>query len=79
MIMNINETYTFFAPGDLVTVKHNVPNKPVMWAVEKSSRTVKNSATGEYETLFLGIKCRWFNEQGDLQEAVFNTKDLTLI
>lgn len=77
--MITNETYTFFSPGDLVTVKHNVPNKPVMWAVEKSSRTVKNSETGLYETMFLGIKCRWFNEQGDLQEAVFNTKDLQLI
>ena len=23
-----------------------------------------------------GIKCRWFTESGQLQEAVFNTKDL---
>jgi len=26
-----------------------------------------------------GIKCRWFTENGFIQEAVFSTKDLILI
>ena len=26
-----------------------------------------------------GIRCRWFTVSGELQEAVFNTKDLLLI
>ena len=69
-------TYTFFSPGDKVTVKHDIPNKPIMWMVEKQSKTIKNKNTDDYETMFLGIKCRWFDTTGRLQEAVFNTKDI---
>lgn len=65
----------FYAPGDLVKVRHDIDYVPVMWVVEKISRNIKKD-TGETETMFLGIKCRWFNSHGDLQEAVFNTKDL---
>lgn len=66
----------FYAPGDLVKVRHNIDFVPVMWVVEKISRNIRNKDTGETETMFLGIKCRWFNSHGDLQEAIFNTKDL---
>lgn len=66
----------FYAPGDLVRVRHNIDFVPVMWVVEKISRNIRNKDTGETETMFLGIKCRWFNSNGDLQEAIFNTKDL---
>ena len=66
----------YYAPGDLVRVRHNIDYVPDMWVVEKVSRNIKNKDTNEIETMFLGIKCRWFNAQGDLQEAVFNTKDL---
>lgn len=66
----------FYAPGDLVKVRHNIDFVPAMWVVEKISRNIRNKDTGEMETMFLGIKCRWFNSNGDLQEAIFNTKDL---
>ena len=66
----------FYAPGDLVRVRHNIDFVPVMWVVEKISRNIRNKDTGETETMFLGIKCRWFDSNGDLQEAIFNTKDL---
>ena len=66
----------FYAPGDLVRVRHNIDFVPVMWVVEKISRNIRNKDTGEMETMFLGIICRWFNSHGDLQEAIFNTKDL---
>lgn len=69
----------YFTAGDIVTVKHDIPNKPVMWVLEKSTRNMKNSETNTYETVFLGIKCRWFDKNGDLQEGVFNTKDLCLV
>lgn len=69
----------FYAPGELVKVRHNIDFVPTMWVVEKISRNIKNKDTGETETMFLGIKCRWFNSNGDLQEAVFNTKDLKKI
>jgi len=65
----------YFAPGDLVEVRHNVPNKPKMWVIEKSTRNLKNKE-GDVETMFLGIKCRWFDLNGVLQEAVFSTKDI---
>ena len=78
----MNETnlgaYTYFTPGDLVIVKHNIPNRPVMIVVEKVSRNVKNVETGAIETIFIGIKCRWFDNNMALQEAVFNTKDIKL-
>lgn len=70
-----DENYVFFSPGDLVTVRHAVDNKPVMWMVEKMTKNIR-TADGNFENMFLGIKCRWFDINGDLQEAVFNTKDI---
>ena len=52
------EDRTYFAPGDLCTVRHGLDFKPKMYVVEKISRNVKNKDTGELETMFLGIKCR---------------------
>lgn len=69
----------FYSAGDLVQVKHDIEFKPVMWIVEKCQRHIKNSDTGDYESCFIGMKCRWFNANGDLQEAIFNTKDLELV
>ena len=77
--MEIFNDMRYYAPGDLVKVRHDIDYVPDMWVVEKVSRNIKNKDTNEIETMFLGIKCRWFNAQGDLQEAVFNTKDLKKI
>lgn len=76
MEMENKDSYLYYAPGDLVKVRHNIDFVPAMWVVEKISRNIRNKDTGEMETMFLGIKCRWFNSNGDLQEAIFNTKDL---
>lgn len=65
----------FFNPGDLCQVKHNIDNVPVMWVVEKMTRSMA-SKDGDRENMFLGIKCRWFDVNGVLREAVFSTKDL---
>ena len=48
----------YYNPGDLVTIKHNLENKPTMWVVEKTSRSLYNKDTNEKENVFLGIKCR---------------------
>ena len=66
----------YYNPGELVTVRHDVPNKPVMWIVEKSTRSLYNKDTQEKENVFLGIKCRWFDTNQNLHEELFNTKDL---
>lgn len=76
MYNDIDETKVFYNPGDVVTVRHDIPNKPLMWVVEKSTRSLYNKETNEKENIFLGIKCRWFDNNGDLQEELFSTKDL---
>ena len=75
MIMDICNDLKFYAPGDLVQVRHDIDFVPKMWVTEKVTRNIRNR-DGDTEQMFLGIKCRWFDANGDLQEAVFNTKDL---
>lgn len=60
----------FFLPGDLVTIKHNIPDKPVMIVVKKVVKRFKS------DNFFQGILCQWFSKDLKLQEHVFNTKDL---
>lgn len=79
MINELDDEKIYYNPGDLVTIKHNIPNKPKMFVVEKSTRSLYNKNTNEKENVFLGIKCRWFDNNGDLQEALFSTKDLLKI
>ena len=65
----------YFMPGDIVTLKQNVPNKPTMIVVKKKTLTIKPK--DEDKTNFLqGMLCMWFTSDGLYQEKVFNTKDL---
>lgn len=62
-----------FLPGDLVSLKQDLPDKPVMIVVRKESTIFRD----ENKTNNLkGIRCRWFTTNLELQEAVWNTKDL---
>lgn len=72
----MDEYKLYFTPGMLVRVRHEIENRPLMFVVDKTSRSIRNKDTNEYETIFVGIKCRWFDNNGDLQEATFSTKDL---
>ncbi len=65
------EDKVYFLPGDLVTLKKDMPNKPTMLVVKKVTRYFKENP------YFQGILCRWFTKDGELQEAIWNTKDLT--
>lgn len=65
---------TFFNAGNLVIVKHPLPNKPVMLVQDKVQKQYKKG--GEISNEFVGIKCIWFDSNQCLQEAIFNTKDL---
>lgn len=71
------EERIFFNPGDLVTLNKDVPNKPVMMVVRKETSMFKNQTNKD--NVLKGIKCRWFTTSGEMQEAVFNTKDLQII
>lgn len=66
----------YFNPGQIVTIKHDIENKPKMMVVEKATRSLINRETGNKENIFLGVRCRWFDKNQDLQEAIFSTKDL---
>lgn len=77
------EEKIYFLPGDVVTLRQAIPYKPTMIVVKKETKIIspRKSAgidkfTGGKEDGLKGIKCRWFTANGELQEAVFNTKDL---
>lgn len=67
------EDKTLFFPGDLVTLRQELPNKPVMIVVRKESTIFRDEAK---TNSLKGIRCRWFTTDNVLQEAVWNTKDL---
>ena len=62
----------YLLPGDLVTIKKDIPNKPVMIIVKKVTRRLIDHNIDYFQ----GMLCRWFTSDGLLQEAVWNTKDL---
>ena len=67
----------YFLPGDLVTMKYELPNKPTMLVLNKETLTFRpDKDKEEKEDFFKGIRCRWFTTTQELQESVFNTKDL---
>lgn len=68
----------FLAPGDVVIVKHNIENRPKMVVIEKVSKNVRNE-DNTISPVFMGMKCRWFDKNQVLQEAVWSTKDLELV
>ena len=65
-----------FFPGDLVSLRHDLPNKPVMIVVRKESTIFRDENKNNN---LKGIRCRWFTTTNELQEAVWNTKDLIKI
>lgn len=71
------EDKIFFQPGDVVTIRQDIPNKPIMIVVKKVNSMIGKNE--DKEGILRGIRCRWFTKDGFLQEDVFNTKDLELI
>ena len=71
----IDEEKVFFQAGDVVTIKQNIRNKPEMIIVQNKTLTIKPK-DGDVSNFFKGFICRWFTSTGELQEALFNTKDL---
>jgi hypothetical protein len=46
----------FFLPGDPVTLRQEIPNKPTMYVVRKVTRTIRtNEVKNDF---FQGILCR---------------------
>ena len=63
----------YFSPGDIVRVKHEIENRPIM--VVKSVDKIENPINGD-STSLLGVTCIWFDNNAMLQQYRFNTKDL---
>lgn len=71
-----NNDRIYFNPGELVTIRQDIPYKPTMIVVRKEKTIFKKD---DNEGILKGIRCRWFSKDGQLQEAVWNTKDLIKI
>ena len=71
----ISNDKIFFNPGDVVKIRHQIDNIPTMYVIEKVTRNVVLK-DGDKESMFIGLKCRWFDANNVLREAVFSTKDL---
>lgn len=70
------EEKIYFMPGDIVTLKQDIPNKPVMLVLKVETSIFKHKTDKKDNNILKGIKCRWFTMDGQLQEAIYNTKDL---
>ena len=74
--MMTRQEKVFLQPGDVVTLKQDVPNKPTMIVVRKEINVFKDQPNG---ISLKGIRCRWFTADGFIQEMVVSTKDLVLV
>lgn len=73
------EQKQFFLPGDICTLRQNIPNKPVMVVVKKVVSSIslkKGDESAIKKDYFQGIECMWFTITGELMKNIFNTKDL---
>lgn len=66
---------TYFTPGDLVTVDKAIDNIPVMYVIRKEMAYMKDIDKPN----FIGIRCRWFDKNQVVREAIFDTKDLKFV
>ena len=66
------EEVIYFQPGEIVTLKQDIPNKPTMIVVRAEKSIVRTNN----ENILKGIRCRWFTTMGVMEEEIFNTKDL---
>ena len=77
----MSENKIFLNPGDVVTLRQDIPNKPIMLVVRKETSIFKHDKEKiqNKKSILVGIRCRWFTSDGTLQEALFSTKDLILL
>lgn len=75
------ENNIYLSPGQVVTLRQDIPNKPKMIVIKKETSLFKHDQNRleDKKPILIGIRCRWFTTNGELQEAVFSTKDLQLV
>ena len=74
----MEDANVYFNPGDVVQLKQDIPNKPTMIVVKKETSLFKHDSKRleDKRPILKGIRCRWCTSTGELQESIFNTKDL---
>ena len=78
--MTQEDDKVYFNAGDVVQLKQDIPNKPTMIVVKKETLIFKHDKkVDDKKQTLKGIRGRWFTSTGELQEAVWNTKDLKKI
>jgi hypothetical protein len=61
----------FFSSGDIVMVKHDIPNRPFMIV-----QSIDKLPVASGEVALLGVTCIWFSSDLKLQKSRFSTKDI---
>ena len=64
------EDKTMFFPGDLVSLRQDLPNKPVMIVVRKESTIFRDENKNNN---LKGIRCRWFTTNYRKQFGILKT------
>lgn len=73
----INKDKVFFIPGDVVTVRHKIANKPDMIIEGKKYMIITDKrVSNEPIQILKGMTCYWFDKNERLQRETFSTKDL---
>lgn len=65
------EDKTYFAPGEVVELKQDIPMKPIMIV-----KTVDKANGPDGKSSLIGVTCFWFTTTFEYQSHRFNTKDL---
>jgi hypothetical protein len=74
--MMYEDKRVFFHAGDLVQLKQDLPNKPIMMVVKIPKIKINEENNKFTKPVLLGVTCCWFTVTGEYQEKTFNTKDL---
>lgn len=77
----MEENNVYFNAGDVVQIKQNISNRPQMVVIKKVTSIFKHDQKKfeDKKSTLKGIKCFWYTDNKEYQEAIFNTKDLELV
>lgn len=71
---NFKEDLVFFKGGDLVKIKHNIPNRPIMLV-----KHIVKARPNDSKSILLGVRCFWFDSNLAYNEQTFSSKDLVKV
>ena len=54
------EEKVFYLPGEVVTLRQDIPYKPKMIVVKKETSIFKHDKDKIKKPILIGIRCRWF-------------------